>query len=129
MMVTLYVIIFRRYPFSNPDEIKRCQLDLQGFQSRISEDLYDLLSSTLVREPCQRLTMREIQQHDWLQQPFHLEAYPWETVTQNSLGSIFLQRFIFVFFDFSSIQRTRKLFREFSFRRNIFNGKSSRQWR
>ena len=86
MMVTLYVIIFRRYPFSNPDEIKRCQIDFQSLQSHISEDLWDLFKSTLIREPYHRLTMYEIEKHDWVQQPFPIESYSWATVTQNSLG-------------------------------------------
>lgn len=86
MMVTLYVITFRRYPFSNPDEIKRCHLDFQSVQSRISDDLYDLLTSTLKREPCHRLTMHEIEKHDWVQQPFSLHSYSWASVTQNFLG-------------------------------------------
>ncbi|CAF5133794.1 unnamed protein product, partial [Rotaria sp. Silwood1] len=90
MMVTLYVIIFRRYPFLNPDEIKRCQLDLKFLQSRISEELYDLFTSTLIRQPYHRLTMHEIEKHDWVQQPFHIELYSWNIVTQNSLEETFL---------------------------------------
>ncbi|CAF1353850.1 unnamed protein product [Rotaria sordida] len=90
MMVTLYVIIFRRYPFLNPDEIKRCQLDLKFLQSRISEELYDLFTSTLIRQPYHRLTMHEIEKHDWVQQPFHIELYSWNIITQNSLEETFL---------------------------------------
>lgn len=86
MMVTLYVVIFRRYPFLNPDEIKRCQLDLKFLQSRISDELYDLFKTTLVRQPYHRLTMHEIKSHEWIQQPFHIELYSWNIVTQNSLG-------------------------------------------
>jgi hypothetical protein len=86
MMVTLYVIIFRRYPFLNPDEIKRCQLDIKFFQSRISEELSDLFKSTLIRHPYHRLTIHEIENHDWIEQPFHIELYSWNSVTQNSLG-------------------------------------------
>ncbi|CAM4907418.1 unnamed protein product [Rotaria socialis] len=90
MMVTLYVIIFRRYPFLNPDEIKRCELDLKFLQSRSSDELYDLFASTLIRQPYNRLTMHEIQTHDWVQQPFHMELYSWNVVTQNSLEDTFL---------------------------------------
>ena len=86
MMITLYVIIFRRYPFLNPDEIKRCQLDLQFLQANLSEELYDLFTLTLIRQPYHRLTMPEIEKHDWIQQPFHRELYSWNIVTQNSLG-------------------------------------------
>ena len=86
MMVTLYVMVFRRYPFANPDEIKQCQLDFQSLQSRISDELYDLFQYTLVRQPYHRLTMHEIEKHDWVQQPFPLEAYSWKSVTHNSLG-------------------------------------------
>lgn len=88
MMVTLHVIIFRRYPFLNPDEIKRCQLDLKFLRSRISEELYDLFKSTLIGQPYHRLTMHEIESHEWTQQPFCLELYSWTAVTQNSLGEI-----------------------------------------
>jgi serine/threonine protein kinase len=90
MMVTLYVIIFRRYPFLNPDEIKRCQLDLKFLQSRISDELYDLFKSTLIRQPYHRLTMNEIVKHEWIQQPFPIELYSWNTVTQNCLEETFL---------------------------------------
>jgi serine/threonine protein kinase len=86
MMVTLYVIIFRRYPFSNPDEIKRCQLDFRSLQARMSDDLYDLFTSTLIREPVHRLTMHEIERHNWIQQPFPHDSYTWTSVTQNCLG-------------------------------------------
>ena len=86
MMVTLYVIIFRRYPFLNPDEIKRCQLDLKFLQSRVSDELSDLFKSTLIRQPYYRLTMQEIESHEWVQQPFDIESYSWNVVTQNSLG-------------------------------------------
>jgi PAS domain-containing serine/threonine kinase len=86
MMVTLYVIIFRRYPFLNPDEIKRCQLDVKFLKSRISDELYDLFKSTLVRQPYFRLTMHEIETHEWIQQPFNIDLYSWNIVTQNSLG-------------------------------------------
>ncbi|CAF0815314.1 unnamed protein product [Adineta ricciae] len=90
MMVTLYVIIFRRYPFLNPDEIKHCQLDRRFVQSRVSDELYDLFTSTLIRQPYHRLTMQEIQRHDWVQQPFQKEFYSWCAVTQNSLEETFL---------------------------------------
>jgi serine/threonine protein kinase len=90
MMVTLYVIIFRRYPFLNPDEIKRCQLDLKFLKSRISEELYDLFKSTLIRQPYHRLTINEIKKHEWIQQEFHIELYSWNIVTQNSLEETFL---------------------------------------
>ncbi|CAF0909325.1 unnamed protein product [Adineta steineri] len=90
MMVTLYVIIFRRYPFLNPDEIKRCQLDIKFLQSRISDELYDLITSTLIRQPYHRLTMYEIEKHEWILQPFNSEFYSWNTVTQNSLEETFL---------------------------------------
>jgi len=86
MIVTLFVIIFRRYPFLNPDEIKRCQLDFIFLQSRTSDELYDLFRSTLIRQPYHRLTMNEIRNHEWVQQPFHSEFYSWHIVTQNSLG-------------------------------------------
>lgn len=86
MMVTLFVIIFRRYPFLNPDEIKQCQLDRRFLQSRVSDELYDLFASTLIRQPFHRLTISEIERHDWTQQPFHSDMYSWELITQNSLG-------------------------------------------
>jgi serine/threonine protein kinase len=101
MMVTLYVIIFRRYPFLNPDEIKRCQLDSKFLQSRISNELYDLFTSTLIRQPYHRLTMHEIERHDWVQQPFHMELYSWNIVTQNSLGKRFFKNKKRIFFSSS----------------------------
>lgn len=110
MMVTLYVVIFRRYPFLNPDEIKRCQLDLKFLKSRISEELYDLFKSTLLRQPYHRLTMHEIEKHEWIQQPFHIELYSWNIVTQNSLGKKHFLR----------IQKNLKFP---GFRRNFFNWK------
>lgn len=114
MMVTLYVIMFRRYPFSNPDEIKQCQLDLKFLQSRTSDELYDLFLSTLIRQPYNRLTMLEIETHDWVQQPFSLESYSWNIVTQNSLGKVkgFINIFCIVVY----------------FRRNIFKWKSFSKW-
>ncbi|UJR26242.1 hypothetical protein I4U23_007583 [Adineta vaga] len=90
MIVTLYVIIFRRYPFLNPDEIKHCHLDRKFLQSRISDELYDLFTSTLIRQPYHRLTMQEIERHDWIQQPFYKEYYSWDVVTQSSLEDTFL---------------------------------------
>lgn len=86
MMVTLYVVIFRRYPFLNPEEIKRCQLDLKFLKTSISSELYDLFKSTLIRQPYNRLSMHEIVNHEWVQQPFQQESYSWNLVTQNSLG-------------------------------------------
>lgn len=98
MMVTLYVIIFRRYPFLNPDEIKRCQLDLKFLRSRVSEELEDLFRSTLIGQPYHRLTIHEIENHEWTQQPFSLELYSWNVVTQNSLGKTIIPRWIYYFF-------------------------------
>ena len=99
MMVTLYVIIFRRYPFLNPDEIKRCQLDLKFLQSRISDELYDLFKSTLIHQPYHRLTMNEIENMNGFNNHFTIELYSWNIVTQR-----------------------------ISFRRNIFNRKSFTKW-
>lgn len=90
MMVTLYVIIFRRYPFLNPDEIKRCHLDVKFIRSHVSEELEDLFRSTLIGQPYHRLTIHEIQNHEWTQQPFSTELYSWNVVTQNSLGKSFV---------------------------------------
>ena len=113
MMVTLYVIIFRRYPFLNPDEIKRCRLDVKFLRSRVSEELEDLFRSTLIGQPYHRLTIHEIENHEWTQQPFSQELYSWNVVTQNSLGkkgNVGIKLLLLIF------------------RRNIPHGKSFSKW-
>lgn len=118
MMVTLYVIIFRRYPFLNPDEIKRCHLDLKFIRSRVSEELEDLFRSTLIGQPYHRLTIHEIENHEWTQQPFATELYSWNAVTQNSLG-----KKIIVFHE-----REDLMFFFVDFRRDISHRKSFSKW-
>lgn len=66
--VMMYRIVLGTLPFDDVTENRIIQKILYmdpRYTDAISEDLYDLLNKMMEKDPCKRITIREIEQHHW----------------------------------------------------------------
>nr|CAD7197367.1 unnamed protein product [Timema douglasi] len=71
MGVTLYAFVYGNIPFYNDNVLtlyKKIQNDSVQFPKdpRVSDELKDLITRMLHKDPCQRLTMPEVKSHPWV---------------------------------------------------------------
>ncbi|XP_075717483.1 PAS domain-containing serine/threonine-protein kinase [Rhinoderma darwinii] len=75
--VTLYTLIFGENPFCEVEEILEAELN-PPFS--VSQELHDLISGLLHRDPEMRMTLDELLRDLWVTQPVNLAEYTWEEV-------------------------------------------------
>ncbi|XP_040204834.1 PAS domain-containing serine/threonine-protein kinase isoform X2 [Rana temporaria] len=75
--VTLYTLIFGENPFCEVEEILEAELNPPF---AVSQELQDLISSLLNRDPEMRMTLDELLRDLWVTQPVNLAEYTWEEV-------------------------------------------------
>ncbi|XP_069831419.1 PAS domain-containing serine/threonine-protein kinase [Dendropsophus ebraccatus] len=75
--VTLYTLIFGENPFCEVEEILDAELN-PPFS--VSQELHDLISGLLHRDPEMRMTLDELLRDLWVTQPVNLAEYTWEEV-------------------------------------------------
>ncbi|KAM9316466.1 PAS domain-containing serine/threonine-protein kinase [Gastrophryne carolinensis] len=75
--VTLYTLIFGENPFCEVEEILEAELNPPF---TVSQELQDLISGLLHREPEERMTLDELLRDLWVTQPVNLSEYTWEEV-------------------------------------------------
>ncbi|XP_077147129.1 PAS domain-containing serine/threonine-protein kinase isoform X1 [Ranitomeya variabilis] len=75
--VTLYTLIFGENPFCEVEEILDAELN-PPFS--VSQELHDLVSGLLHRDPEIRMTLDELLRDLWVTQPVNLAEYTWEEV-------------------------------------------------
>ncbi|XP_044146274.1 PAS domain-containing serine/threonine-protein kinase isoform X2 [Bufo gargarizans] len=75
--VTLYTLIFGENPFCEVEEILEAELS-PPFS--VSQELQDLISGLLHRDPEMRMTLDELLRDLWVTQPVNLAEYTWEEV-------------------------------------------------
>ncbi|KAM5165651.1 PAS domain-containing serine/threonine-protein kinase [Mantella aurantiaca] len=75
--VTLYTLIFGENPFCEVEEILEAELNPPF---AVTQDLQDLISSLLHRDPEMRMTLDELLRDLWVTQPVNLAEYTWEEV-------------------------------------------------
>jgi [calcium/calmodulin-dependent protein kinase] kinase len=69
--VTLYCLVFGRIPFEDENILSlynkiRTQTLKVPEESDVSAELLDLLNKMLVKTPCERISLSEIKEHDWV---------------------------------------------------------------
>ncbi|XP_066454603.1 PAS domain-containing serine/threonine-protein kinase [Eleutherodactylus coqui] len=75
--VTLYTLLFGENPFCEVEEILEAELN-PPFS--VSQELHDLISGLLHRDPEMRMTLDELLRNLWVTQPVNLAEYTWEDV-------------------------------------------------
>ncbi|XP_068136731.1 LOW QUALITY PROTEIN: PAS domain-containing serine/threonine-protein kinase [Hyperolius riggenbachi] len=75
--VTLYTLIFGENPFCEVEEILEAELNPPF---AVSQELQDLISGLLHRDPEMRMTLDELLRDLWVTQPVNLAEYTWEEV-------------------------------------------------
>ncbi|KAG8580673.1 hypothetical protein GDO81_007384 [Engystomops pustulosus] len=75
--VTLYTLIFGENPFCEVEEILDAELN-PPFS--VSQELHDLISGLLHRDPEMRMVLDELLRDLWVTQPVNLAEYTWEEV-------------------------------------------------
>nr|DBA25972.1 TPA: hypothetical protein GDO54_010289 [Pyxicephalus adspersus] len=75
--VTLYTLIYGENPFCEVEEILEAELNPPF---AVSQELQDLISGLLHRDPEMRMTLDELLRDLWVTQPVNLAEYTWEEV-------------------------------------------------
>ncbi|XP_018423400.1 PREDICTED: PAS domain-containing serine/threonine-protein kinase [Nanorana parkeri] len=75
--VTLYTLIFGENPFCEVEEILEAE---PNPPFAVSQELQDLISGLLHRDPEMRMTLDELLRDLWVTQPVNLAEYTWEEV-------------------------------------------------
>ncbi|XP_003197983.2 PAS domain-containing serine/threonine-protein kinase [Danio rerio] len=79
--VLLYTLLFSENPFCSVEETLQARLNPP---CEISTDLYALLAGLLHPAVDQRMTLEELLQSQWIQQPINLAEYSWRDIFPSS---------------------------------------------
>ncbi|KAI6234211.1 PAS domain-containing serine/threonine-protein kinase [Aphelenchoides fujianensis] len=79
--ILLYTLVFYQNPFRTPQETVHADLEIPW---KISEGLYQVISSLLTPNPNQRATINDLVHHWWVQQPMDPANYRFRDVVRNS---------------------------------------------